>query len=150
MQRFFFSMSGRLSGLFLTTLLLLLFKFSCGPVLAGEGVPSSVLTSFESFSTGWMSRLEQVSQQNSRSLKPESSANGRVVGRYVHYGPDCVREVRGTGSKATPYVGILRYAQKVVEKEGETLQKMKEHPGVPTSEIQVMEIFRYTGGRWVY
>ena len=38
----------------------------------------------------------------------------------------------------------------VVEKEGDTLEKMRDHPCVPTNEIQVTEIFRYTGGRWVY
>ena len=48
------------------------------------------------------------------------------------------------------YVGILRYVQRVMEKEGETPRKMREHPGMVTSEIQVTEIFRYTGGRWVY
>lgn len=97
-----------------------------------------------------MSRLAQVNRENSRDLKPEPAANGRLVGRYVSYGPDSAREVRRTDSKATPYVGIIRYAQKVMEKEGDTPQRLKDHPGVPTSEIQVTEIFRYTGGRWVY
>lgn len=97
-----------------------------------------------------MSRLEQVNQQNIRTMKSETAANGRVVGRYICYGPDCVQEVRPTGSKVTPYVGILRYSQKVMEKEGDTLQQMQENAAVPASEIEVTEIFRYTRGRWVY
>lgn len=151
MKWFCFVMPGRQHlGPALFFAALLLSPALCGPALAGEDVPPAILASFESFSTGWMARLEQVNQRNSRTLKPESAANGRVVGRYVCYGPDCMREVRGTESKATPYVGIIRYAQKMVEKEGDTPQKMREHPGVSTSEIQVTEIFRYTGGRWVY
>lgn len=151
MKRFCFVMPRRQQlGLALFFAVLLLSPVLCGPALAGEGVPPAILASFESFSKGWMARLEQVNQQNSRTLKSESATNGRVVGRYVCYGPDCMREVRGTESKATPYVGIIRYAQKVMEKEGDTPQKMREHPGVPTSEIQVTEIFRYTDGRWVY
>lgn len=150
MKRFCSAMSRRQWSLVFFTVVLALSPGLCGSSLAGEAVPPSILTSFENFSKGWMSRLEQVNQQNSRDLKPAPAANGRLVGRYVCYGPDCVREVRGTDSKATPYVGIIRYAQKVMEKEGETPQKMKDHPGVPTSEIQVTEIFRYTGGRWVY
>ena len=151
MKRLCFAIPGRQQlGLALFSATLLLSLLLCTSALAGEGVPPAILTSFESFSKGWMARLEQVNQQNSRTLKPESAANGRVVGRYICYGPDCMREVRGTESKATPYVGIIRYAQKVVEKEGDTPQKMREHPGVPTSEIQVTEIFRYTGGRWGY
>ena len=113
-------------------------------------MPPAILTSFEGFSKNWMARLERVNQQNLLGLKPEAAANDRVVGRYICYGPDCIREVRGTDSKATPYVGIIRYPQKVMEKEGDTLQKMKEHPGTQASEIQVTEIFRYTKGRWVY
>ena len=149
MKRFCFPMSGRPQGPLSVALLLLLALLFSGPVQA-EDVPAPVLTSFESFSKDWMARLEQVNQQNSRVPKTEPGSNGRVVGRYVHYGPDYNREVRGTDSRATPYVGILRYAQKMMEKEGETPQKMREHPGIATGEISVMEIFRYTGGRWVY
>ena len=136
-------------GLFFATLL-------CSPVSGGQAraggaeVPPAILASFEHFSKGWMARLDQVSQQNSRTLKPETAANGRVVGHYICYGPDCSREVRSTGSKATPYVGILRYPQKTMQQEGDTSQQMRQDPGVPTSEIQVTEIFRYTKGRWVY
>lgn len=137
-------------GLTLFFAVLLLSSSLCGSALAGEDIPSAILSSFEIFSRGWMAKLDQVNQQNSRALKSESADNGRVVGRYICYGPDCIKEVRGTDSKATPYVGIIRYAQKIVKKEGDTPQKMREHPGVPISEIQVMEIFRYTGGRWVY
>lgn len=150
MQGFCFARSGRYWGLFFLVVVLALLPGPCGSALAGEAVPPAVLTSFENFTKGWMAKLEQVSQQNSRELKPEPAANGRLVGRYVCYGPDCVREVRGTDSKTTPYVGIIRYAQKAMEKEGETPQKMKAHPGLPTGEIQVTEIFRYTSGRWVY
>jgi hypothetical protein len=151
MKSFSFVMRGkqqRSLGLFFAVLLLS--PFLCGSALAGESVPTAILTSFESFSKGWMARLEKVNQQNSREAKSESAADGRMVGRYICYGPDCMREVRVTESKATPYVGIIRYAQKVMEKEGDTPQKMKADPGVQTSEIQVTEIFRYTGGRWVY
>lgn len=150
MKHFCFAMSGRQCGLVFFIAVLAALGGLCGPALAGEAVPGSILTSFEKFSKGWMSRLEQVNLDNSRDLKPESTTNGRLVGRYIYYGPDCAREVRGTDSKATPYVGIIRYAQKVMEKEGDTTQKMQDHLGVPTSEIQVTEIFRYTGGRWVY
>ena len=142
--------STTLRRLILATVLLLLAAAFFQPALAEDTVPAGVATSFDKFTRSWMSRLEQVNQQNSRALKPEPAEGGRVRGRYTSYGPDYVREIRPTGSKATPYVGIIRYPQKVVEKEGETLQKMKEHQGVPTSEIQVTEIFRYTGGRWVY
>lgn len=141
----YFCIPGRL---FFAALLLAL--FFCSPALAGEEVPPPIVTSFEGFSKSWMARLEQVNQKNLQSLKPEAAANGRVVGRYICYGPDCIREVRGTDSKATPYVGILRYSQKMMEKEGDTLQEMKEHPGAPASEMQVTEIFRYTKGHWVY
>jgi hypothetical protein len=137
-------------SLVLFAAVLLFSPLVCGPALAGEVVPSAILTSFENFSKGWMARLEKVNQENSRDVKSEAVADGRMVGRYICYGPDCMREVRGTESKATPYVGIIRYAQKVMEKEGDTPKKMKEDPGVQTSEIQVTEIFRYTGGRWVY
>jgi len=150
MKRFFFARSGRPCGLIFFVMLLTMVAGFFGPALAGEAVPDYILTSFEKFSQGWMCRLEQVNRDNSLDLKTESAANGRLVGRYICYGPDCAREVRTTDSKATPYVGIIRYAQKVMEKEGETPQKMKDHPGMPTSEIKVTEIFRYTGGRWVY
>lgn len=137
-------------GLMFTLTLLLLTPLLASSALAGDLVPPAILTSFEGFSKDWMTRLEQVNQQNLQSVKPEPTANHRVVGRYICYGPECIREVRRTDSKATPYVGILRYPQKEMEKEGDTAQNMKEHPGILASEIQVTEIFRYTGDRWVY
>jgi hypothetical protein len=146
----FIRLGRRRLGLALFFTALLWSPILSGRTLAGEEVPPAILSSFESFSKSWMARLEQVSRQNSRALKPEPAADGRVIGRYICYGVDCMREVRGTDSKATPYVGIIRYPQTVMEKEGDTPQKMRAHPGVPTSEIQVTEIFRYTNGRWVY
>jgi len=118
--------------------------------LAEDPVPVKVRASFEKFSKVWMARLEQVNRDNNLAVKPETVAPGRVVGRYLRYGPDCTREVRATGSKTTPFVGILRYSQRTMEKEGETIPKMKDNPASASGEIQVMEIFRYTGGRWVY
>lgn len=151
MKHFCFVIPGRKQlGLVLFSAVLLLSPILWDSALAGEDVPPAILTSFENFGKNWMARLEQVNQQNTRTLKSTSTADGRVVGRYVCYGPDSLREVRGTDSKLTPYVGIIRYSQKTMEKEGDTQQKMREHPGVQTSEIQVTEIFRYTGGRWVY
>lgn len=137
-------------GLLFVFAALLLPPFFPSPASAGKTVPPAILASFDGFSKSWMARLERVNQQNRQSLKPEPAANDRVIGRYIYYGPECIQEVRSTDSKATPYVGIIRYPQKVMEKEGETLKKMKAHPGTLASESQVTEIFRYTGGRWVY
>ncbi|MGV1100390.1 hypothetical protein ACUUL3_13405 [Thiovibrio sp. JS02] len=127
-----------------------LFCASAGRAAEEKSPPPDIMASFEAFSKSWMSRLDQVSRRNSLIAKPEAVASGRLRGRYLCYGPDCEREVRGTGSKATPYVGIIRYVQREMEKEGKTLQEMREHPGVATGETKVTEIFRYTGGRWVY
>ncbi len=131
---------------------LLLLTLLCGAfgAQAGEEPPPEILASFATFSKGWMARLDEVSLQNSRSAKAEKGNNGRVFGRYLCYGPECRQEVRATGSKATPYVGILRYVQREMEKEGDSPQQMRARPGVATGETQVTEIFRYTGGRWVY
>lgn len=118
--------------------------------LGGESVPSAILESFQQFSQGWMARLEQVSQQNSRTVKPEVAADGRVIGRYICYGPDCATEVRSTNSTVTPFVGIIRYPQKTMVKEGSSAQRLHEEQGIVAHAVNVTEIFRYTGGRWVY
>lgn len=152
MRRIYFVKLGkqRVGQIIFFTLLLLFSPVISGSAQAGEVVPPAILASFESFSKTWMAKLEQVNQQNSRDMKPEPTSNGGLVGRYLCYGPDCLREVRGTSSKATPYVGIIRYPQKMMEKKGETIQQIKEQTGVATNETPVTEIFRYTGGRWIY
>ncbi len=92
---------------------------------------AEVNASFRTFSEGWISKLRRAG----------ASASSR---RRI---PDSLEtELRPTGSKAAPYVGILRYCEQTLSCAGagtaETCQ--------PSKSTLVTEIFRFQAGQWVY
>ncbi|UKL12989.1 hypothetical protein [Dissulfurimicrobium hydrothermale] len=107
--------------------------------------------SFERFAKAWMAKLEAISRENSKKIRLEPlERDGVYVGRYVCYGPECNISIKRTGSKETPYVGMIYYSEKQVLKKGPTRQDALNDPGTPIEEVPVTEIFRYTKGKWVY
>ncbi len=104
---------------------------------------------FETFAKDWMARLESINGQNLKNIKLANDPNG-YSGRYICYGPECDLEVKPTASKEAPFIGILRYKERHMEKRGLTFSEATEAPSIVAVEVPVTEIFRYSKGKWVY
>jgi hypothetical protein len=133
----------------LATLAFLL--LSAGPAMSGPpaAIPEHdshrrAVNSFESFASGWMEKMARAEAQNR--AKPQIRPYGsRTLITYRGYGNDFDIEVKNTGYAPAPFIGILRYSEKLYTCVDSAATRCQVASTTP-----VTEIFRFQGGRWVY
>lgn len=96
--------------------------------------------SFNEFAKTWMQKMERVETQNR--ARPKVAAG---VASYRGYADDFQIELKPTGSKTAPWVGILRYNEMLF-----TCADQLARSCSPSKTTRVTEIFRFQGGKWVY
>lgn len=99
-------------------------------------------TSFAKFSREWMAKVQRMADEQKPTAR--ASASSALV-TYRDYTDDFTVELRPTGHASAPYVGILRYSERIF-----SCQDIGANDCTMSSEIPVTEIFRYQDGRWVY
>lgn len=121
-------------------------------LLAGVG-PSAAQVSghgFQGFCASWMEKLREREVRNER-LSPIVHQGHHYVGQFTGYGRRPIRcQARPTGSKQTPFVGQLVYEEIVYRRQGKSPNDARASKPTVAGRIQVMEIFKFNGSRWVY
>jgi len=102
---------------------------------------------FKSFCEEWMGKLAAREQDNAGNIQWETRADG-VIGAYTAYSKEhtCVLK-DGTGSVP---VGKITYREYRYEKRGGSIPEAKASQPLPVETTEVTEIFRYSGGKWLY
>lgn len=121
------------------------------PGNADEATPASIApitdrdahASFERFARSWMQKMRKLEVENREKAKPAAAGTARVT--YQGYGEGFETELRATKAKKAPYVGILRYTERVY-----TCPKRDARNCAISATIPVTEIFRFEHGRWIY
>jgi hypothetical protein len=113
---------------------------------AGDDV---VAARFESFCADWMKKLEARERDNRAAIKWKAGADG-VEGEYVGYSHEHRCQLKpALGPGSTP-IGKIIYTELVYRQAGKsTAEAMKVDPRAVDA-TEVTEIFRYSGGKWVY
>ena len=100
--------------------------------------------SFNEFAKGWMQKMAKVEKDN-RARPKLTPSGGAMVASFRGYADDFKIELKPTGSKTAPWVGILRYNEMLytcADKQAKSCSTSKT--------TRVTEIFRFQGGKWVY
>jgi hypothetical protein len=100
--------------------------------------------SFNEFAVSWMKKMERLETANRAKPSLESVA-GATVASYRGYADEFKIELKPTGSKSAPWVGILRYNEMQFSCASTAAKKCS-----PSKTTRVTEIFRFQGGKWVY
>jgi hypothetical protein len=100
--------------------------------------------SFDDFAKIWMQKMAKAESQNRTKPKLAPLA-GAMVASYRGYEDGYVIELKPTGSKTAPWVGILRYHELTY-----TCADKSTKACAPSKKMRVTEIFRFQGGKWVY
>lgn len=116
---------------------------------AASGPPAAIadhdhdraLHSFDRFASDWMAKLQRAAVQSRK--KPTVRAQGGVT--YRAYGDEYDLELKQTGHPRAPYVGILRYEERLYSCSDASTKRCRVGAVTP-----VTEIFRLQDGRWVY
>jgi len=122
---------------FVRVCLTLLISVSIAGIARAAGAPTEAQAqrSFDAFAQSWMAKLER------------HATDGRQGGGhgYRAYTKEWQTELRPTGHKVAPWVGLLRYGE-----ENYSCGNGKAASCSLSSTTPVMEIFRFQDGRWVY
>ena len=124
--------------------------------LAGAGVASAGpgLTagsqSFDRFCSTWMGKLAERERHNQKTAAAQRNGSGYLV-EYVGYARRPVRcEARETGVPSNPFIGKLVYHEMRYRRAGATPERAQTADASVLEQVEVMEIFRFDGTRWVY
>lgn len=135
-----------------STVILVVFSFLLlvsSPVLCGGNDYDKVKESFEVFLKQWMKKLYGMEADNYMHLKLSNTGN-MFRGEYIGYGLKYDYVVKRTNSAVTPYVGTVTYQQIKYVNTGASKKDILKGPFKIDSVTRVKEIFRYTGGKWLY
>lgn len=117
---------------------------SATPASIAEGGDAGAHASFQVFAASWMQKMHRVEADQRRNPTVRPGAERALV-TYRGYEDDYEIELRATGHPTSPYVGILRYTERVY-----SCDSVKALDCTVASRIPVTEIFRLQAGRWIY
>lgn len=120
------------------------------PFLGHAADEEEVRKAFEAFQNDWIAKLSQHGEIGEDKIKVEKDPQGRYRASYRTIGKDRHSEVKATGDKNSPYVGVLKYEEKTFVSTGDTPELAKSGPFTCEKEVVVSEIFRYSKGKWLY
>ncbi len=112
---------------------------------AGPGAnptPDKAKVSLDQFANQWMAKMGQLEADN-RAQAAHQAAGAPV--KYRAYGSNFTTELKPTGSKQAPYVGLIRYEEREMSCKDRSQKDCEVAERTP-----VTEIFRFQNGRWVY
>ena len=100
--------------------------------------------SFDDFAKTWMQKMAKAESQN-RTKPNLAPQGGSMVASYRGYENDYAIQLKPTGSKTAPWVGILRYHELTY-----TCADKSTSSCAASKKMRVTEIFRFQGGKWIY
>ncbi len=140
-------MIGKIQKTFAMTLGVLLLAGSMA--FAAERGLTEAEQSFILFKNEWISKLNRHCKHGIENAEVLANGEGLYVARYTEVAEQSL-EVKATGVKESPFVGILRYHRATLSAEATTKEDALNGPFKTVSLQGVTEIFRYSNGKWMY
>jgi hypothetical protein len=135
-------------------LLLVLLLFGCAAMSPTRSFAAddqaAVTKAFEVFQQEWLIKLNQHGDYGWEKIKVEQDAEGRHCASYRILTKGLESEVKATGDKGSPYVGVLKYEEQTYASRAATPDLARQGPFECEKALVVTEIFRYSGGKWLY
>jgi hypothetical protein len=113
---------------------------------------AQVKHSFEVFQHDWMAKLNKHGKYGPASVQvsEDPAQPGTFIAKYEDLSEPTGSEVKKTGQKATPYVGVLHYDKVTRVCKGKSPEEAKQGTFKAESEEGITEIFRFSNGKWMY
>jgi hypothetical protein len=121
---------------------LLALLLCCSTVFAAEDV--TVEQSFKSFCNNWV----QILKKNKPGQVFCKESKEGYIAEYATMGDEHDTAIKKTTNKKTPFVGILKYREKVFKCSAATREGAIAGPFRVASERNVTELFIYQNGEW--
>jgi hypothetical protein len=109
----------------------------------------AVLQALDTFCTKWMGFLAERERENRAKMGWERVKTG-VVGTFVGYSPDYECKLKKPHQRNGTPVATIKYIEYLYQQEGPTRNEAAETAPRAVDATEVLEIFRYAKGKWVY
>lgn len=104
---------------------------------------------FTKFAHKWVAKLNRNHTASRSRMKISKSGNGSFLAKYHHFdGSTIVCRVKRTKSAKVPFVGILRYKERVYQSTGGSESECRSGDFEAVRTIAVTEIFNYSNNTW--
>lgn len=107
-------------------------------------------SSFVEFEKSWLQKVNAYGDYGQEKVKVDQDEQGRYCARYRIIAPGEGSEVKATGVKASPFVGVLHYIEQTYVSRADTPDLAKQGPFENEKEVLYTEIFRFSNGKWVF
>ena len=121
------------------------------PLMVAAQEEDAVLQSFDAFTGQWMEKLARAEEfRRSQRMAVNRTDRGFKAEYTGYHLPSRRITIKKTSSLLTPFIGILTYHEKVLRSSGKTREEAVQGPFEVVETNEVMEVFRYTQGKWEY
>ncbi len=128
---------------------LLMLVLTLGVVATAAPHPAYAGDDFARFCSEWMGKLAQRERDNLKSAEARSGSGG-VVLEYTGYASQPIRCVARIPQPGKPGVGILVYMELRYRRSGTDAGQARSSEPAVLSQVEVTELFRFDGKRWLY
>jgi hypothetical protein len=104
---------------------------------------------FVAFCQEWMGKLAVRERDNKKQIKWKTAAGGSQ-GEYVGYSQEHTCQVKEQTEPTSVPIGTITYRELRYQKNGPTEAEAANSEPRVVEIVEVIEIFRFTGGKWVY
>ena len=132
-----------------TRSMLLMLLLSFAMVVAPAPQSAHANDDFTRFCSEWMGKLAQRERDNLKTAEARPGSGG-VVLEYTGYATQPVRCVARIPQPGKPGVGILVYMELRYRRSGSDLVQARSSDPAVVSQVEVTELFRFDGSRWLY
>jgi len=113
---------------------------------------ADVEKAFVKFQREWIEKLNHHGKygRNHIEVKQAQDQKGGYIASYLELSDPFEYRVKKTGQKGSPYVGVMRYKRMEYSSTGKTREEASNGNFECKRQLTVTEIFRFSGGKWVY
>lgn len=114
-----------------------------------KAIQEKAAGAFNAFCQEWMGKLAARERDNKAQIKWQTSAGG-TKGEYIGYSAEHTCQIKDQTEPSSVPIGTITYRENRYQQSGASqLEAVQSEPRI-IEIVEVIEIFRFTNGKWVY
>lgn len=115
----------------------------------GKALQEKAAGAFNAFCAEWMNKLAARERDNKKLIKWQTGASG-TQGEYIGYSPEHTCQIKDQTDPNSVPIGTITYRELRYQQSGASQPEAQSSEPRVIEIVEVIEIFRFTNGKWVY